>query len=323
MRASRIITVTMLLIIGSFQGTLAMELAQDKGRPLLELLPKDIWDVIADKLPGDNAFLIELARRLVLSDAIYRKIVDAFSKKAHMFPLPDEVEAVLWSHFCWTRTPESSAKFKKAFLASMKECDLSRYTKKQDIPSLLDTQRPIFPDAVVAPNGDEMETALDLISQCISPYVLKQDIERFRILKICAGYTLRLLRKYSYEHTMTGMIMPHMRKLISLRDSRFGFWGECGVVAAMATYFFPNYLLSAGGLTAIAVSVAGTKVFLNFAEKDRDYLKENEEKYLRYFINIETLMHHCNERLDALAKMKADERAAMRAARLAALRNAQ
>ncbi len=217
MRALRIISIVTLLIIGRFQGTRAMELVE--SRPLLEMLPKDLWEVIADKLPGDNTFLNELARRLMLSDTTYRKIVDAYINKTNICPLSDDVDTLLWLHFRWTKSPEIRDKFKKAFLASIRECPLSCYTTKEDIPLLLNSLRPVFPDAVVAGNGHVMQIALDGISPCRDQLSVKKQIEFYRGLEISVIYALRLLGKYSYDHTLTGKVTARMTKPINLNQA--------------------------------------------------------------------------------------------------------
>ena len=170
----RILLTLALFFLGAATSAHAMEetatalgTTENRGKPVttLELLPRDMWKIIAQKLPGSDPFLNRLGRHIPLDDSCYEKIIEALLHEIERFPRLAEIPHLIDRYLKTTHSYEVNAKILKAFVAFIRNHRLSGYScSKSDIWALrtyiLDSL-----DSSLLNNSGEIDASLDSISQ--------------------------------------------------------------------------------------------------------------------------------------------------------------
>jgi hypothetical protein len=97
-----------LLVIAFFGSnvSLAMETSMEGKKDQQEsklvardLLPRELWNEILKRVPGNNAFLNQLSRTTQLLDTTYEQVTEAYLDAQDYHSTEDEIQSILEKHF--------------------------------------------------------------------------------------------------------------------------------------------------------------------------------------------------------------------------------
>ncbi len=143
----RICLILALFVIGAATTIHAMEETatalvptENTDEPVVatvELFPVEVWNKIAQELPGRDPFLNRLGRHIILDDSCYERIVAALLYEIEHFPTLEEIPHLINSYLKTTHSDKIDAKIQNAFVAFIRNHPLREYgANVEDISDL-------------------------------------------------------------------------------------------------------------------------------------------------------------------------------------------
>ncbi len=166
----------------------------------IECLPAEVWNQIAQELPGNNAFLNRLARHFNLDYSCYTNIVNALLLEIEDTPLVDEIPHFIDKYLKTTHSSEIDTKIKNAFTSIVYSHKFSQHSAHiQDIRNLcrelldsFDANSRRFPD--IRPSINSAALAID--NRTRKREVLKIEQNKIKTHIMDMRYLQKLIHHY-------------------------------------------------------------------------------------------------------------------------------